>query len=499
MSDILSKFYKTFYNRKNAIKMKENNFTPNKNQKKDITAQNLSNFGIYLSKNNILLISRKTKSPLSLPLNKNINSNNIILSENNKKKDIENKKGIEENQLSLTSKNNKNAFNTIHPELKKCFSYKRKNKILLYNIHNLKKDHKIKTSIIKQNINPININNKKKSRNIFSDFSTTKRNFYNNNYSNNTNNNFRTTTSDFSSSKPENRTYYKTITKERKSQNLFYKETEKDKINNKIEADKIINELLSLKTKKEIKSYYLKKDYAKAISEAENKEGNKGFNINNTISPMTYIKFNLKNEPKNNSLFKSYDTQILIMGNKKYRNELLDGINIYKDNCLKYQDLRGPIGFDKNNINEKRRSQNIKKMKMNFIGERGLLFSNRLYKKKLNKLKDYDFDDNYKNMKVLLFKNLDKYEKQIKIVNGKKETVNIDPNDINILKKFDDYAEYIIQDKDEMIKFSHKFLSFDEKSDKILSKIRNTSNYLSKRAQENHKIKQKIDKLYINI
>ena len=214
---------------------------------------------------------------------------------------------------------------------------------------------------------------------------------------------------------------------------------------------------------------------------------------------MTYIKFNLKNEPKNNSLFKSYDTQILIMGNKKYRNELLDGINIYKDNCLKYQDLRGPIGFDKNNINEKRRSQNIKKMKMNFIGERGLLFSNRLYKKKLNKLKDYDFDDNYKNMKVLLFKNLDKYEKQIKIINGKKETVNIDPNDINVLKKFDDYAEYIIQDKDEMIKFSHKFLSFDEKSDKILSKIRNTSNYLSKRAQENHKIKQKIDKLYINI
>ena len=86
MSDILSKFYKTFYNRKNAIKMKENNFTPNKNKKKDITAQNLSNFGIYLSKNNILLISRKTKSPLSLPLNKNINSNNFILSENNKKK-----------------------------------------------------------------------------------------------------------------------------------------------------------------------------------------------------------------------------------------------------------------------------------------------------------------------------------------------------------------------------------------------------------------------------
>jgi hypothetical protein len=33
-------------------------------------------------------------------------------------------------------------------------------------------------------------------------------------------------------------------------------------------------------------------------------------------------------------------------------------------------------------------------MKMHFIGERGLLLSNRLYKKKLNKLKDYDFDDN---------------------------------------------------------------------------------------------------------
>ena len=50
-----------------------------------------------------------------------------------------------------------------------------------------------------------------------------------------------------------------------------------------------------------------------------------------------------------------------------------------------------------------------------------------------------------------------------------------------------------------MIKFSHRFLSFDEKINKLLLKTRNTTNYLFKRSQEHHKIKKKIDQLHEDI
>lgn len=58
------------------------------------------------------------------------------------------------------------------------------------------------------------------------------------------------------------------------------------------------------------------------------------------------------------------------------------------------------------------------------------------------------------------------------------------------MKKVDSDAEFVINDKDEMIKFSNKFLSFDNKINKMLSKTNNTTNFLFKRAQEHHKIKK---------
>jgi hypothetical protein len=339
-----------------------------------------------------------------------------------------------------------------------------------------------------------NIINNVKSRNIFTDFSSLQSSNNNPTYSSN---NYHSTVSVLSNySNKENKTYYKTINKEK---NLFYKGTKRDKINTKIEAEKITKELLSLKTKKDIKSYYIKKDYAKAIEEAENNEVIEKFSINNCIDPLTYIKFNLSNHPKNNDLFKSFETQIMVLGNQKYRNDLLAGVNEYKNNCVKYEDLRGPIGYDKNKINEKKRNEIIKKMKMNYIGKKGLIFSSRLFKKKYFKKNDLEFDDNFKDIKKLLYKNLNKYETNIKFNNEKKDNIEVDKNDIKTLKKIDSHAEFVIQDKDEMIKFSHRFLSFDEKINKLLLKTRNTTNYLFKRSQEHHKIKKKIDQLHEDI
>ena len=502
MSDILSNFYKTYYHYNKTINTNNNFLTPHNKLrvKTDNTARNLSPHGIYLSENNTLLISRKNKfKPLTL--NKKIKIQNYKSIEN----DINNQNknlNLEENKMT-TSNYNQNILNLIAPQPEKCFSYKKRNKLLLKKNENiLNKEEKLK---LKQNIKAniktliINKNNNIKSRNVLYDFSLSKSGLNNNpTYSSNNN---PTITSIFSySQNQDNKTFYKTIKNEKKNNNnLFYKETKKEKINNKIEAEKITKELLSLKTKKDIKSYYIKKDYAKAIEEAENNEVIEKFSINNCIDPLTYIKFNLSNHPKNNDLFKSFETQIMVLGNQKYRNDLLAGVNEYKNNCVKYEDLRGPIGYDKNKINEKKRNEIIKKMKMNYIGKKGLIFSSRLFKKKFCKKNDLEFDDNFKDIKKLLYKNLNKYETNIKFNNEKKDNIEVDKNDIKTLKKIDSHAEFVIQDKDEMIKFSHRFLSFDEKINKLLLKTRNTTNYLFKRSQEHHKIKKKIDQLHEDI
>ena len=89
MSDILSDYYKTQYCINSSKIINKNFLTPNKNIriKPDLTAINLSLYGIYLSENNALLISKNNKtSPLSvnysntsnfLRLNKNFNSQPI--------------------------------------------------------------------------------------------------------------------------------------------------------------------------------------------------------------------------------------------------------------------------------------------------------------------------------------------------------------------------------------------------------------------------------------
>ena len=515
MSDILTNYYTSYYNNNYIFKDNESFYTPNKRLrfKTDLTAKKLSSFGIYLSENNILLISRKKGlKPLSRQLNKNnnnINNNFLPIEKEIKDKAKSHNLSPEERKMLLSSKNNKEKnnynFNEFDPQLKKCFSFNKKQRDLLYEIKKLKNKKNINETIKgliskknktkknnqdNENNNDINI----KSRNYFYDFSTLKSDLEAYNCPTKSSNNFHTITSIYSNSQnQENRTYYKTVKKDKKTKNIFYKETKRDKINNKKEADKITNELLSLKTKKEIQSYYIKKDYAEAVSKASNANN---FNINNCIDPMTYIKFNFNNEPENNNLFKSFNTQIMIMGNQKYRNDLLDGVNIYKNNCVNYEDMRGPTGFDKNKINEKKRNEIIRKMKMNYVGKRGLIFSNRLYKRNFPKKRQFEFDDNYKEVKKLLYKNIEKYEKQIKIRKGKRVAIDVDKKDIKTLKKMDSNAEFIIQDKDEIIKFSNKFLSFDEKVNKLLEKTKYTTDFLFKRAKEHHIIKKKIDQLY---
>ena len=450
MSDILSNYYKTYYTIDN-ITSNKNHISPLKNKNEDIL-KNLSQHGIYLSENNILLIKRKNKIlPLLLSLNKNTKTNNYMST-------IEEPKSI---KYSLTSNfyNDKNIFG-LNPKLKKCFSYKNKN--ILNNINKLENESK-------------NIKNLK-SRNNNSQYSTIKKNY--NNYIINTSNNFRTINSIIS----PNRNSYKSEKEKEKEKN--YK--------NQNEADQITNELLSLKTKKDIKNYYLKKDYYKFISNTINNEKDK------KIDPMAYIKYNFSNEPHNNNKFKSFDLQLMICGNQRYRKNLLDGVNYYKNNFTKYEDLKGPIGLDINQIKEKKNNDLIEKMK--YFDNKDSFYDKKLPEKNNFKtINSFIYDDNFKNLKKLLYKNIEKYEKQINFNNINKININLDKKDIKTLNRIDSNAELVINDKKEIVKFSNKFLSFDYKMNKLLNKTRNTTDYLFKRANIHQKIKSRIDKLYNNI
>ena len=45
------------------------------------------------------------------------------------------------------------------------------------------------------------------------------------------------------------------------------------------------------------------------------------------------------------------------MGNEKYRNNLLEGVNDYKKNVMQYEELSGPTGFDKKKENNEKNNE----------------------------------------------------------------------------------------------------------------------------------------------
>ena len=455
MSDILSTYYKSNYTIKGNIYKKKTFYTPNRITKinPDQTFKNLSPYGFYLSENNFILLSKKKLLPnLTLNAYKNYDLQKSSMTQSKDissiikcKKDKNPLKTFQENK-SIKNKflNNMNGAKTDY--------IKNKNKIKKNKIIKDLKNEFIEFNDIKDNSNNL-VNNFKKNE--------MKRNFKN---------------------KISNNKY------------LCYTEDSKEKIDNSKKAEQITNALLSLKRTKDIKNYFIKKDLEK--KKQEELGSNEEIPV---LDPMTYIKYNLITNPKKKDLFKSFDIQLMIMGNEKYRNNLLDGVNEYKNNVTKFEELRGPTGFDKNRVEEKRLNNIIKKMNRNFVEKRGMIFTQQTFRernKKKKKIFNFEYDEQYKNVKKLFNKGIDRYERNMNKTLSKKNMLSVDKKDINIMNKLDNEANYTIKLADDIVKFSNKFLSFDEKLNKLVSKTINTTGYLFKRTKEYHKIKTKIDQFY---
>ena len=455
MTDIFSTYYNSYYPIRNNPYKKEKIITQNITTEinSDLTEKKLSSYGIYLSQNNFFLLSKKEKLP-QIPIIINNNSNDTLKEES--KNDLKDAKENDNNNsnkgltdIDKEHKDNNNSTNYKNDKIKKRKEYL-----------------KLRTELI--------------------DFNNSK--------------DYKATHYDSKQNAKRNKTYsnnlYKKISNNRYK---YYKEDKKEKEENNKKAEKIVNELLSLSTKRDIKNYYIKKDL-----ENNKKEE---FNPNNiffdesyqVIDPMSYIKYNLIANPKKSGIFKSLDTQLMIFGSEKYRNNLLDGVNDYKSNVLKYTELKGPTGYDKNRIEEKKRKNIIKKMNNNFLEKRGMVFTSQNFKKIKNKKKifHFEYDENYKNLKKLFNKDIDRYENEIaKNILKKKNLKSVTKKDIKIMNNLDSDAELIIRGNDDIIKFSKKFLSFDEKLKKLYNKTLETTGYLFKRTKQYQKIKTKIDQLY---
>ena len=450
MSDILSTYYKSNYSIKNNVYKKRNYYTPNKIVKEDTdkTIKNLSQYGFYLSENNFILLPKKDLLPRLTINGTEYHQIKKVLNESNDIKKVRNKNNNDINRVNIHFKN----------RTENNFLNKNKNDIKKYNdfikLKTELEDNKAKKAI---NIKSTNFRKKKIIKN-----KPFKSKLFNNNY-------------------------------------ICYTEDKNEKLDNEKKADEITNELLSLKTYEDIKSYYIKKDSKK--EKKEEKDVNKIFFEDiHMIDPLSYIKYNLITNPKRGDLFKSFDTQLMIMGNEKYRNNLLDGVNDYKKNMMQYEELRGPTGFDKNNMDEKKQKNIINQMKEKYVEKRSLIFTQQKFRRKNNNKKrtfDFEYDENYKHIKKLLNKDIHKYDKNfLNKNNTKKIIIKVEKNDIDTMTKLDDDADVAIKDADDIVKFSNKFLSFDERLKRLVSGTTNTTGYLFNRTKEYQKIKTKIDHFY---
>ena len=169
------------------------------------------------------------------------------------------------------------------------------------------------------------------------------------------------------------------------------------------------------------------------------------FPLSNSLNPMKYIEYNMKNDPHNSKLFKSYQKQIKYLRDEKVRRFLIEGINDYRENIQKYREIYP------NNFTWKTKKENIfrqKKIKNSILkGDNninknnyyynpyGMLYDNGKKKFRKNFIKAYYSNDAQSNNYIknnVYFKCVDNNElrkfisldDKIKIINSTTNNLN---------------------------------------------------------------------------
>lgn len=209
----------------------------------------------------------------------------------------------------------------------------------------------------------------------------------------------------------------------------------KNKINN------IINDLLT----KDIGFTYQNKEMHSRNS----------FPLNKTINPKKYLEYNLKNDPNNPQLYKSFQIQMKYMFVGNNRKHLLEGINDYHQNLKKFREINPKEVMEKND-NERKLFQ--RKLRRAFINLKPIDFKNKSSIDKYNSLKYNNEKDKFKKnyLKIYMSKNLDKELSRNSYIKKNKYFNNMNSDDYKKMMSFDDKINLAHSNSQKLLKFMKK-------------------------------------------
>ena len=179
------------------------------------------------------------------------------------------------------------------------------------------------------------------------------------------------------------------------------------------------------------------------------------FPLNKTIDPKKYLEYNLKNEPNNPKLFKSFQMQMKCMFVGNNRKLLVEGVNDYHQNLKKYQEVN-PKGVMEKNDNERKLFQ--RKLGRTFINLKPIDFKNITSIDKFNSLKyNYEKDEFKENyIKIYMSKNLDKELSRNSYIKKNKYFNNINSDEFKKMMSFDDKINLAHSNSQKLLKFMKK-------------------------------------------
>lgn len=112
------------------------------------------------------------------------------------------------------------------------------------------------------------------------------------------------------------------------------------------------------------------------IEEERNKEEKKREKVINDIHPKEYIKEAFSTEPNNSNAFRSYKLQLSSLGNEYNRRHVLNGVNGYNFNSIKYKTLYNPTNIKDSNDNRNLSNVIKEEWHLGKESEKNLFFGN---------------------------------------------------------------------------------------------------------------------------
>ena len=163
-----------------------------------------------------------------------------------------------------------------------------------------------------------------------------------------------------------------------------YKDIDQKIFNDKVNL--IIKKLLS----KDFPNYYINDRHSRNL-----------FPLNQTISPMKYVEYNMQNEPENSKLYQSYSWQMKCLLDNRVRNSLIGGINNYNENLKNYKEIYFDNFFKNNNFKKKLEQDKIINFIHRGINKENINILNRDFKN--NDLLYNSGKDKFKNEYIKLY------------------------------------------------------------------------------------------------